>query len=435
MGKDLLKDAENQFLKAERLFKARQFKKSAKKYNSAGQTYLKLEKYEQAKTSFINGANAFLELKKVQSSLELFRMAGDSSLLNENYKEAETIFRKAVDFIPKLKSIADRNTQYVLFSVLSYLCLFTKARQDEGLNFIKKVQNKIESSYFKESKLIILATDLTIALRDNNLVYLEKVQSNIHDYKFTEAELILIKKILFMARIQLILKSELILNKDIYTTNEIINLKVKIDTKPMISVVQNSFYNLNLEKFSLIKINLSLSDNLSSSKRPSLPIDMEIEKGYELDFILKPHFQLDNPFIGPLSLTCELNNNLTFIYDTVKIIPNLISPPPSLDISIKNLRTPLIGQTFPLEILVRNQSEGEALDVNIDTEFPEQLKVMRGTTTKQIYSLRSNEEIKWEINLKPIEAGDYNIRILVKFKDPDQNVIEDIKEFPLSIKL
>jgi tetratricopeptide (TPR) repeat protein len=435
MGKNLLLDAENQSLKAEKLFKANQFKKAAKKYNSAGHTYLKLEKYEKAKNSFINGANTFLESGKVQSSLELLRMAGDSSILNENYKEADEIFRKAVDFVPKLKSIADRNSHYVLFSVLSYLCLFTNARQDDGLNFIKKVQNKIESSYFKENPLVILVTDLTIALRDKNPVYLEKVQNNLQNYKLTNAELLLIRKILFMANFQLLLKSELALDKGTYTTNEIIKLKLKVDTKPLMQVIQNSFYNLKVEKFSIVKFNLNFSDNLSASKRPDLPIDMEIEKIYELDFIIKPHFQLDNPFIGPFSLTCELNNKLTFIYDTAEIKPDLISPPPSLDISTKNLRTPLIGQTFPLEILVKNQSEGEALDVNIETEFPEQLKIMRGTTIKQIYSLRPMEEIKWEINLKPIEAGDYNIRILVKFKDPDQNPIEEIKEFPLSIKL
>jgi hypothetical protein len=60
---------------------------------------------------------------------------------------------------------------------------------------------------------------------------------------------------------------------------------------------------------------------------------------------------------------------------------------------------------------------------------------MRGTTEKQIYSLRSNEELKWELNIKPIEAGDYIVKVMVNFKDPDQNVIEDVKEFPFSIKL
>lgn len=435
MGKNLLLDAENQLLKAEKLSKARQFKKAAKKYNSAGQTYLKLEKYEYAKNSFINGANTFLELGKFHSSLELLRMAGDSSILYKNYKEANEIFRSAIDFIPKLKSIADRNSQYILFSVLSYLCLFTKSRQDEGLNFIKKIQNKVESSYFKESPLIILVTDLTIALRDKSLVYLEKVQNSLQDYKFTGAELLLLRQILFLANFQLLLKSELSLNKEIYTTNEIINLKVKIYTNQLTPVVQNPFYNFTFEKLSVIKFNLNLSDNLSSSKRPDIPIDMEIGKTYDLDFIIKPHFQLDNPSIGPLSLQCQINNKLVFIHESSKIIPNLIPPPPSLEVSTKNLRTPLIDQTFPLEILVQNLSEGEALDVNIDTEFPEQLKIMRGTTNKQIYSLRPNEELKWEISLKPIEAGDYNIKVLIKFKDPDQKLIEQVKEFPFSIKL
>ncbi|MFW9948119.1 MAG: hypothetical protein ACFFDX_14945, partial [Candidatus Odinarchaeota archaeon] len=229
--------------------------------------------------------------------------------------------------------------------------------------------------------------------------------------------------------------SELSLDKELYTTNENISLKVNIDTKPLLSITQNPFFSYNIETFEIIKSNLHLSDNLSSSKKPIIPIDLEVGKTYDLDFIIKPHFQLDNPFIGPLSLTFEINNNLIFIYETVKIVPNLISPPPTLEISTKNLRPPLIEQTFPLEILVQNQSQGEALDVNIDAEFPEQLKLMRGTTTKKIYSLRSNEEIRWEVNLKPLEAGDYIFKLFIKFKDPDQNLIEETKEFPISIKL
>ncbi|UCD01366.1 MAG: hypothetical protein JSV23_10895, partial [Promethearchaeota archaeon] len=152
--------------------------------------------------------------------------------------------------------------------------------------------------------------------------------------------------------------------------------------------------------------------------------------------LIKPHFQMEKPYIGPILLTSELNGNLKFFYEISEILyPHLISPPPSLDISIKSLRPPLIGQTFPLEILIENKSEGEALDLNIEIEFPENLKVMRGTLKKQIYSLRSNENMKWEINLKPLEAGDYSIRIKTTFKDPDQNLIGEIKDFPLSIKL
>jgi hypothetical protein len=133
--------------------------------------------------------------------------------------------------------------------------------------------------------------------------------------------------------------------------------------------------------------------------------------------------------------TCELNRNLIFIYETQSQTPKLTSPPATLLTSIKNLRPPLIDKTFPLEILIENKSEGEALDIKIDVEFPEMLKIMRGTTKKQIYSLRTNEDLKWEINLKPLEAGDYIIKINIKFMDPDQNSIEETKEFPFSIKL
>jgi len=83
------------------------------------------------------------------------------------------------------------------------------------------------------------------------------------------------------------------------------------------------------------------------------------------------------------------------------------------------------------------QKAGERvfINLNFEVEFPEQIKVMRGTLKKQIYSLKPNENMKWEINLKPLEAGDYNIKIKTRFNDPDQNNIEDINEFPFSIKL
>jgi hypothetical protein len=124
------------------------------------------------------------------------------------------------------------------------------------------------------------------------------------------------------------------------------------------------------------------------------------------------------------------------LYEIPQLLkPILISPPPSLDISIKNLRPPLIDQTFPLEVLIENKSEGEALNLIIEIEFPDQVKVMRGTLTKQIYSLKSNENIKWELNLKPTEAGDYIINIKSRFVDPDQKLFETTKEFPFPIKL
>ncbi|MFX0056815.1 MAG: hypothetical protein ACFE85_02610 [Candidatus Hodarchaeota archaeon] len=435
MGKNLLVKAENQFLKAEKLFKARQFKKAGKLFHNSGQGFLEIHKYESARDSFINSAKSFLESEKFDTVLKLYRLAARASLHNERYLEANELYRNALNYISNLKSANDQNAQYLLFSILSYLCLFIKAQQEEALDFLKRIQKKVDNQYFKESPLIKIATNLTIALRDKNKSSIERVKDNINDYKFNNVETDLLRKALMIAECQTSPLTSFELDKKQYTTNDKIKLKLDVKMKPLQTIFEDGFYNYKTENIEINKVSIHLSDNLTVSNKPNFPLKLELTNDFEINYVIKPHFQLDKPYIGPMDLIFELNDNLLFIYTTNIIEPNILSPPASLSVSIKNLRPPLIGQTFPLEILVENKSEGEALDVNIDVEFPDELKIMRGTTNKQIYSLRSNEDLKWETNLKPTEAGDYVIKFNIKFTDPDQNMIEEVKEFPFSIKL
>ena len=429
------KDPEELFLKGNRLYKANQFKKSGKMFHASGNSFLGIEDYKQAKTSFINGALSFIEIKKYDTALEMLRLASETSLFEEDYLGANQLYKNSIEYISNLKRIDDKNENYILFAFLSYLCLFVKGREEEGLDYLKRLQKKVDNTYFKDSKLIRAVTDLTLALRDRNQDYLEKVKELISSLKLKKKEVNLLKKVILIVQSQILLDTALVLDKKEYRTNENINLTINFDTTPLLQIYKNPYYEFELNSFELTKISLELSDNLSLNKKPNFPLKINLGENIPLRFVLKPHFQMDKPFIGPVYITCNLNNNLDFKYEVKAIDVSLTSPLPTLDISLKNLRPPLIGQSFPLEILIQNNSEGEALDVKVVVEFPEMLKVMRGTTEKQIYSLRKNEELKWELNIKPIEAGDYTIKIIAKFKDPDQNDIEDIKEFPFSIKL
>ncbi|MEJ2295802.1 MAG: hypothetical protein P8Y23_13685 [Candidatus Lokiarchaeota archaeon] len=429
------KDAEELFLKGQQLYKAHQFKKSGKKFHAAGISFIDKGNLEKAKNSFINGAHAFIEIQKYETVLELLRLASETLLLEENYLGANQLYKDSIEYISNLKKADNRDENYILFSVLSYLCLFVKGRQDEGLDYLKRMQKKVDSSHFKENDLIRLVTDLTIALRDKKQDHLEKVKDFESDLKLRKSEISLLKKVILLVQSQILLDGNIILDKQEYTTNEIINLTINFDTTSLSREFKNAFYEFEIKTFEITKIMLDLSDNLSLNKKPNFPIGINVGKINPIELILKPHFQLDKPFIGPAHITCILNNDLIFVYEVEAIEVKLTSPPPSLDISLKNLRPPLIGQSFPLQIQVQNNSEGEALDVKISVEFPELLKVMRGTIEKQIYSLRKNEELNWDLNIKPMEAGEYNIKVKVNFKDPDQNEIEELKEFPFSIKL
>ena len=430
------KDPEKQLRKAEQLYNAMAYKRAAKLFNNVGTNFLKLGDFEVAKECFFNAAKSAINEDKYSSGLEFLRNAGNASLFNNNFSEAYQFFKEGLNYIPSLKHSSEKNDLFTLFSTLSYLCLFVQGKQEEGLSLVKKIRKNVEDTYFKESVLIKLIKDIEVATKDKNENYVKKIEKEIESFNFLEGELILVKTALVLAKCIVSLVINLTLDKKLYTTNDIIKLTIDINTKPLLSIAKNSFYNYKIKELKINEIGLQLSDNFTFHKKPEFPVIIPSGQSHQIDLLIKPHFQMEKPFIGPILLTSELDGILKFFYEFSEILyPTLISPPPTLDISIKNLRPPLIGQTFPLEILIENKSEGEALDLNVEIEFPDNLKVMRGTLKKQIYSLRSNENIRWEINLKPIEAGDYSIKIKALFKDPDQNQIGETKDFPLSIKL
>ena len=436
MPKNYLIEAESQISRAELYFDTNQYKRAAKLYKSAGKLFFKENKFKSAKDCYTNAASAFINGKKYYHAIGAFKNAGDCSILIDDYLIANKFYKKAIKHIAQISKVGDQEYLYLLFSALSYLCSFIEGKQEQGLDLIKKVKKLIDAEFFRESPFVGLVKNLTIAHRDQNEDYIEKVVADFSAYDFTGAEVKLLKEVLVIANANVLLKTKLSLDKEQYTTKDNINLKVTVDTKPLLEISEVPFYNYVVKKIIINSIGLELSDNIIAQKKPLFPLTLEIGENYEYYFLVKPHFQVDEPFIGPISLDCELDDKFTFLHQTREIIkPNIISPPPSLNISMKNLRTPLIGQTFPLEILIENSSDGDALELNIDVTFPKELKVIRGTLKKQVYSLPSNDSITWELNIKPLEAGDYEIKMDIQYKDPDQNVLEDEKKFPFEIKL
>ena len=432
----MVKDIEKQIRKAEKLFKAMQFKRAAKIFDLVGDSYSTAGDFEFARDCYFDAAKCSMEEKKYVIGLDFLRKAGNASLIRNEFMEANQFFREAVKYVPNLRKNSDRNQNFILFSCLSFLCLFVRGEKEEGLKLVKKVKNFVDDKYFKENPLIRLITNLIIVTKEKNEKYVERIKNDFKNLRIREAEVLLVKQALVIANTYTSIKINLKLDKEVYATNEIIDLSLNIDLKPVIEILKQDFYNYEIKELKINKIGITLSDNLITQRRPEVPIYIESNQRKQTNILIKPHFQMENSFIGPISFDFELNGNLFFTYEIPQLLkPSLISPTPSLDISIKNLRPPLIDQSFPLEVLIENRSEGEALNLNIEIEFPEQIKIMRGTLTKQIYSLRSNENIKWELSLKPTEAGDYVIRINSKFNDPDQKLIEATKEFPFPIKL
>ena len=89
-----------------------------------------------------------------------------------------------------------------------------------------------------------------------------------------------------------------------------------------------------------------------------------------------------------------------------------------------------------LEVKVSNPSDADIVNITVEFEFPTNLRLMRGTTSKKIYQLIRNEDFKYQISLKPLEPGTHNIKAIVSFQDADGNIVGPKEaSLPLEIPL
>ncbi len=429
------KDPNELYEKGKLLYKAKQFKKAGKFFSNAGEEFESLNDFESGKRSYIKGAQAYLEKDEFLKSIQLLRKASHVSILKDQFKEALEIFHKAIMIGSKLEKVKERDEMQLLFTTFSFLSYFLIGEYDKGILAVKKAKKVVDDNYFKENDFIQLIKDFLIIIKNQNLNYLKKVESEIPPYDFLEGENKLIKTAIIIAKIFLLLKSEVEYDKEVYTTNDIMHLKISLDLSIIRELSNDKLNDFKCNEIKITKFNLQLTSNFTTHEKPEVPIFLDLTRENTVNFVIKPHFQVEKSQIGPITFTFLIDDMFLFNHDIMPLTPKLISPPPALTFSAKNLRPPLIDQTFPLQILVENTSEGDALDLNLSVSLPDQLKLIRGTLEKNVYSLNSNESISWELQLRPIETGDFEIKMMVLFKDPDGNSIENVEHFPISIKL
>ncbi len=174
-----------------------------------------------------------------------------------------------------------------------------------------------------------------------------------------------------------------------------------------------------IKSIAITDIALSLGDNISLREKPNLPVmvDMNSLAEIALPFKLRTTFP-GRGFIGPFMITLEIDKLYhLFIKSDVKNIM-VVSPEAQLKVELIPLKPPVINQTFDTQVVLTNMSEGEAIEIDIEFEIPEQFRMMRGVFKKNVYALRPNETMKWEIQLKSLETGEFPIKTTLNFKDP-----------------
>lgn len=433
---NLIESANKKLNKAERFFEIENYNKAAKHFIKAGEDFFKVGEYDAAEKIFSMASKSYEYSQEYENISNYYRKAANASLMIDEFNKAGQSFQLAGKYALKRERSKDRDFNALVCGSFSYFCYFLLGRQDQGLKYIKSIKVKVDMDSFRENIFTQLIKNITTAIIDKNIEFLEEIENNWEKYKLRSGELRLIKFVLLLAYTNISIKNQLNFQKNTFTTDEKIDCSLDIDTKPLLNLREDKGLNFEIKKLTFNNIRITVSDNLSIIRRPQLPIELNKGEKMNLKFKAVSNFPDPKSFFGPILITSRINELLTFYIKSKVQHLKISSPPTQIGVYFKNLRPPLINQTFPMEITVSNKSTGEALEIEIELEFPKELKVMRGTTKKQLYSIRPNEEIRWEIQVKPLEPGEFDINTTVKYNDSDNNIIgPKSKAYPIKIKL
>ena len=437
----------------ENVKKNNKIREKANKTLDRAESYLSKELHERAYREFSKAADQFYELTEFKIAEQCYFFASKALVHEGIYREASYFMRKSAnccvldDNYSKAGDYFDISAKYslksdkknaefnsILSACFAYLCWFIRGQQEKGLSFIKRIKRSVDSKEFAEHHLVRLVKGLTLAILNKDESAIKVLEKDFFKFKFGESETKLIKAALLMAKIHLLLKYNLKTDKQEVLNDEEFNVQLKVEFPGIYDLVDDDFLDFQLKSIQLLKSRVDLSDNLTIKGNPLFPVKVEKESA-ELNYNIRANFP-GEAFIGPISFTVEVNEIYLITEKSNSIEMKVKSPPTQLGINLKPLVNPIINQTFQMEIKISNRSESDAVNISIDFEFPEGLRLMRGTKEKKIYQVIRNGEFKWQISLKPLEPGTHIIKATVFFNDQDGNSIgPSMAELPFEINL
>jgi len=431
MPKDARKEAEKILDEAERLLEHEKFSKAGKEFRRAGDLFFEIVDFKVAEQCFFYAAKAFLSADKLDDAAEVQRSAANACILLTDYKKAEKYYQVAAKYSLRV----DKVYEGILNASFAYLCMFIQGQQDRGLEYIKQIKQNVPFDDFKENQLVQLVRSLTLSIVDRNREELLNIEQTVSKFKIRDPELNVIQRAIVLARVHLALGFELQFTKTKYITDETIEFKCLVDATQLTSINVPSGLDLSVKEIVVKDVGVVLSENLSVKRKPVTPFPLFGNEKKNLDFQLRANYPLEQAFAGPVVLTCAIGNVVFFAKSATQFLV-VTSPPARIGIFLKPLGTPLIGKTFPMDITLTNESEGEATNIELDINFPPNLQLMRGLPKKTVYSIAAHANISFQVMLQPTEAGETPVNVTMTFKDADGNVNGPYTaDLPFEIKL
>ncbi len=401
--------------KAEFLFGQQKYRNAADEFMKAGELFFKLSEWQIAEKCFLFGAKSFIAIERYKEAADLLRLSANCSLMMDNLAKARDYYDSAAKNAIKSED-KNKEANTIINITFSYLAYFLQGLHDKAIQYIAKMKEYIDINDFNENPLVQLVKLLTSAILNGSESALHEAIELYPNFKFRAAENKLIRMALIIASIYVEMEISLELTRQELINNTDVQFMVHINIQEVFSNKQKDIQDYQIKNLKIKELTVSLSENLMQKEDIKLPL--EFEKKISIPLTLRTTFP-GKGFIGPVVFLFELENKYRFYAHSDEVKINVKSLDAQLSINFEPQQTPIVNQTFPMNVELRNNSEGEAVDLIVKLEFPEELKMMRGTFEKKILSLGCRENISWEISVKSLQPGKIPIKTMIDYNDPD----------------
>ncbi|MHA2002453.1 MAG: hypothetical protein ACTSVU_10245 [Promethearchaeota archaeon] len=438
-NKKIRKKAQVALEKAELLMDNERLKKASEYFEKSGDFYTELDEWKVAEQCYFYTSKNYHKLggdKNFHRASLAEQKAANCCVMFSNFTKARDYFDIAAKSILKAMPKHAFEIATMNFS-MAFLCYFTRAKLADGILYVKKFKNEIDSENFHHHPAMLIVRNITKAIQNHDEKYLDILIDNFHHYHFEKGEMLLLREAIIIGLAELMTKLILPEADQEYKRETMRVLHTELDLSRLNEFENYTIVPKKFQSLSITNIEVPHSENLGLKERPKLPFKLPSNNFGKIPLEFKLRNNIQGPaFIGPITLTIEIDGKYKFLLQSPKQDYTVISPEAQLLIELDPQKTPVINQTFPVQVKITNKGEGNAMDIGLKFEFTDDMKLMRGTYEKTIYALSPNEKMTWNIMVKASDVGDIPIKITTAYKDGDGNDQGPFEtEIPLTINL
>ncbi|NHI93806.1 MAG: hypothetical protein EAX96_15065 [Candidatus Lokiarchaeota archaeon] len=393
---------------AQKMVAKEKFDKALKEFKKAYEKFTKIGALQQAeKVALRLVENSLIEKRYNVASDALIEVA-NIALLQDKTSSALQHYKSAINFLVEDPKINKPKLSAEIACLASFI-LIIKGKFQDGIEFFKKHMeiNKFEG--ISEIELISFSESLfntLISKKDNffkNTLVLSK-KLNLRD-----GEKKLVNKCIQLSEIYLKSKLKFTINKEVLAVGEEIDLKiVPISTGP-IQILQ-TITKYDTSRFELINEPKNTEEEVLFRFKTRLggkgiigPLTFQVktEDGFEFPLIFKKEIEI-KPGKGQI----------------------LVKFPQIFEI--------IQAEKQDIEFVIINEGKGEANDISLEVQFPEQILLVGGSKLKKIHSLPKNANFSLKFLIQALLQGEFEGHYKLNYNDGEK-VLENVGKFLIKV--